>query len=261
MKKEIISISIVLLVVAVSMGCATIVSVPIACACESGHGFECTEYLGHPYLIETETYEPGYEKYGQEYLIDVPKEWKFYSNIAATKGEGNSEGFCYPPVRNIVYWLEIVRLDRLAEHGVVKSNLTPFEYELGGVSVTNEVFNPIVLNINGKAAVCYEVVEGYRYYSDPNWMACLFAWNQTVLYRLTFYNDQTQRLNETEKAFARGIFQSFREPDSGDESQPTPEVIPSPTPTPTPNGPGFETVFAIAGLSAVAYLLRRKKTK
>jgi PGF-CTERM protein len=35
------------------------------------------------------------------------------------------------------------------------------------------------------------------------------------------------------------------------------EVIPSPTPTPTPNGPGFEAVFGIVGLLAVAYLLRR----
>ena len=35
---------------------------------------------------------------------------------------------------------------------------------------------------------------------------------------------------------------------------------PSPTPSPTPKPPGFEAVFAIAGLLAVAYLvLRRKK--
>ncbi|MGB2841051.1 MAG: NosD domain-containing protein [Halobacteriota archaeon] len=44
--------------------------------------------------------------------------------------------------------------------------------------------------------------------------------------------------------------------------KPTPTATPSPTPTPTPEGPGFEAVFAIAGLLAVAYLvLRRKKRK
>ena len=33
------------------------------------------------------------------------------------------------------------------------------------------------------------------------------------------------------------------------------------TPTPTPTEPGFEAVFAIAGLLAVAYLVLRKKRK
>jgi len=47
-------------------------------------------------------------------------------------------------------------------------------------------------------------------------------------------------------------------------SSPTPTVSPSVTPTPTPTPeekgvPGFEAVFAIAGLSVVAYLLRRRK--
>ncbi len=42
---------------------------------------------------------------------------------------------------------------------------------------------------------------------------------------------------------------------------PTPTATPSPTPTPTPEEPGFEAVFAIAGLLATAYLvLRRKKS-
>ncbi|MGB2728516.1 MAG: PGF-CTERM sorting domain-containing protein [Halobacteriota archaeon] len=45
---------------------------------------------------------------------------------------------------------------------------------------------------------------------------------------------------------------------------PTPLVAPSPspaapTPTPTPPAPGFEAIFAIAGLLAVAYLVRRRK--
>jgi len=40
---------------------------------------------------------------------------------------------------------------------------------------------------------------------------------------------------------------------------PTPIVTPTPTPSPTPAPtPGFEAVFAIAGLLAVAYLLRRR---
>jgi PGF-CTERM protein len=38
------------------------------------------------------------------------------------------------------------------------------------------------------------------------------------------------------------------------------EPPPTPTPTPTPKPPGFETIFAIAALLAVAYLvLRRRK--
>ena len=46
---------------------------------------------------------------------------------------------------------------------------------------------------------------------------------------------------------------------------PTPSPSPTPgptlTPTPTPEPPGFEAVFAIAGLLAVAYLVLRRKSK
>ena len=38
-----------------------------------------------------------------------------------------------------------------------------------------------------------------------------------------------------------------------------PETQPTPTPTPTPKPQGFEAIFAIAGLLAIAYLLRRRK--
>jgi len=34
-----------------------------------------------------------------------------------------------------------------------------------------------------------------------------------------------------------------------------------PTPTPTPKPPGYEAVFGIAGLLAVAYLVLRRKRK
>lgn len=52
-----------------------------------------------------------------------------------------------------------------------------------------------------------------------------------------------------------------------EEKEPVGEVIevipeiptPSPSPTPTPSPPGFEALFAIAGLLAVAYVLRRKR--
>jgi PGF-CTERM protein len=41
---------------------------------------------------------------------------------------------------------------------------------------------------------------------------------------------------------------------------PTPTPTATPTPTPTPKAPGFEAIFAIAGLLAIAYVvLRRKK--
>ena len=40
---------------------------------------------------------------------------------------------------------------------------------------------------------------------------------------------------------------------------PSPSPAVSPTQTPTPAPPGFETIFAIAGLLAVVYLLRRRK--
>ena len=42
---------------------------------------------------------------------------------------------------------------------------------------------------------------------------------------------------------------------------PSPTPSPSPSSTPTPKGPGFEAVFAIAGLLAVAYLTLRSKKK
>ena len=44
---------------------------------------------------------------------------------------------------------------------------------------------------------------------------------------------------------------------------PSPSPTPGPTltPTPTPEPPGFEAVFAIAGLLAVAYLVLRRKRK
>ncbi|MDI6860127.1 MAG: PGF-CTERM sorting domain-containing protein [Methanocellales archaeon] len=40
---------------------------------------------------------------------------------------------------------------------------------------------------------------------------------------------------------------------------PTPTPVPVPTPTPTPKVPGFEAVFAIVGLLAVAYLVLRRR--
>lgn len=40
---------------------------------------------------------------------------------------------------------------------------------------------------------------------------------------------------------------------------PTPTLTPSPTPVPTPTPPGFEAIFAIAGLVAVAYILVRRR--
>jgi len=42
---------------------------------------------------------------------------------------------------------------------------------------------------------------------------------------------------------------------------PTPTPTPTITPTPTPKEPGFEAVFAIAGLLAVAYLVLRRERK
>jgi parallel beta-helix repeat protein len=39
--------------------------------------------------------------------------------------------------------------------------------------------------------------------------------------------------------------------------KPTPEPSPTEAPTPTPEEPGFESIFAIAGLLAVTYILRR----
>ena len=40
---------------------------------------------------------------------------------------------------------------------------------------------------------------------------------------------------------------------------PTPAPTPEPTPEPIPKPPGFEAIFAIVGLLAVTYLLRRRK--
>ena len=42
---------------------------------------------------------------------------------------------------------------------------------------------------------------------------------------------------------------------------PTPKPTAEPEPTATPEPPGFEAVFAIAGLLAVAYLVVRRKRK
>jgi len=42
-------------------------------------------------------------------------------------------------------------------------------------------------------------------------------------------------------------------------SEATPVTTPTEAPTPTPEEPGFEAVFAIAGLLAIAYLVRRRQ--
>ena len=47
-------------------------------------------------------------------------------------------------------------------------------------------------------------------------------------------------------------------PSPSPSPSPTPTIAPTPTPTPEEGVPGFEAVFAIAGLLAVAYLLRRR---
>ncbi|HJH26150.1 MAG TPA: hypothetical protein C5S37_05085 [Methanophagales archaeon] len=49
-------------------------------------------------------------------------------------------------------------------------------------------------------------------------------------------------------------------PTAAPTAKPTAAATPTPEPTATPEPPGFEAVFAIAGLLAIAYLvLRRKK--
>jgi len=40
-----------------------------------------------------------------------------------------------------------------------------------------------------------------------------------------------------------------------------PAATPTPTPTPTEEVPGFEAVFAIAGLLAIAYVVLRRRKK
>jgi PGF-CTERM protein len=40
---------------------------------------------------------------------------------------------------------------------------------------------------------------------------------------------------------------------------PTPSIAPTVTPSPTPEPPGFEAVFAIAGVLSIAYLVLRKR--
>jgi PGF-CTERM protein len=56
---------------------------------------------------------------------------------------------------------------------------------------------------------------------------------------------------------------SFKDVDNHEKEKTQTEKIcpptPAPTPEPTPKPPGFEAVFAIVGLLAVAYLLRRRK--
>ncbi|KAF5434711.1 hypothetical protein C5S35_13360, partial [Candidatus Methanophagaceae archaeon] len=42
-------------------------------------------------------------------------------------------------------------------------------------------------------------------------------------------------------------------------TKPVATIPPLEEPTPTPTPPGFEAVFAIAGLLAVAYLVQRRK--
>ena len=51
------------------------------------------------------------------------------------------------------------------------------------------------------------------------------------------------------------------EPTAKPTTPPAPTAEPTPTPTPTPEPPGFEAVFAITGLLAIAYLVLRRKRK
>ena len=76
------------------------------------------------------------------------------------------------------------------------------------------------------------------------------------------------------KAETRYSFEGEEEPKMQDETlklivapppTPTPSIapvaMPKSTPTPTPEPPGFEAVFAIAGMLSIAYLVLRKRRK
>lgn len=101
-------------------------------------------------------------------------------------------------------------------------------------------------------------------------------------YELVIYPNGSHGLNENRKDRNRRIFEWFEKyiltppsptptptPTPSPSSTPTPAPTLSPTPTlisvitptltPTPTPAGFEVIFAIAGLLAVAYLLRREK--
>lgn len=80
-----------------------------------------------------------------------------------------------------------------------------------------------------------------------------------VVYGVNIKSEEGEYFRTIQKSFY-----FYNNPRTSKPTQtPTPTLTPSPTPTPTPSPtpastPGFEAVFGIAGLLAVAYLLRMK---
>jgi PGF-CTERM protein len=93
-----------------------------------------------------------------------------------------------------------------------------------------------------------EIINGTDPYDpcdpDPTCIACLASRGGRVLPKPAVKPQATQKLVPT--------------PEPAPTSKPAP--VPTPVPEPEKPGiPGFEAVFAVAGLLAVAYLMRRKK--
>ena len=92
----------------------------------------------------------------------------------------------------------------------------------------------------------------------------LVTWTGDLNPRESHSIQHTFRILETKDRFftARVTFEDA----TGNKRETSTEIYimtevptPTPTPMPTPTPPGFEAVFAIAGLLAVAYLLKRRK--
>jgi hypothetical protein len=119
----------------------------------------------------------------------------------------------------------------------------------------------------------YESTEGYAktvkvegfpawevYTKDGNDYALSVAINDRFLVVITTNSDKDTLYDFANSINYNGIAASGESTGSPAETvQPTSTPTPKPAeaPTPTPEEPGFESIFAIAGLLAVTYILRR----
>jgi hypothetical protein len=94
-------------------------------------------------------------------------------------------------------------------------------------------------------------------------LSCMHTWIWSVTPASTEASEETPTPTPT---LASGVTPTPKATPTGQAVKPTPTVKPASTPkseaatpTPTSKTPGFEAIFAIAAMSAIAYVLLRKK--
>ena len=185
------------------------------------------------------------EKYG--FSIDHPEDWTVkedYGRAVIVLIGPVKEGF-------------IISVNIVAEELPIKMTVEEYaaasEYVLKNITTSYHKDKEYSTTINGESSVLRIFTATYEKDAPEIKQHQAYFIRDTTAY-IVSCTASPSTYDEANENYFEPMTQSFKFMEGV-----TPTPILSPSPTPEEGVPGFEVVFAIAGLLAVAYLLRRRK--